>query len=91
MNQTSLTKVKRDYRPEGNLFLLAVLVVVFFILDLFIGSYHISLNNILKALFAPGQVDSQLVTIVRQFRLPKALTALLAGAALSVAGLQMQT
>ena len=91
MNQTSPTKIKKSYWPEGSILLLVVLVVVFFLLDLFIGSYYISLSNILKALFAPGQVDSQLVTIVRQFRLPKALTALLAGAALSVAGLQMQT
>jgi len=69
--------------------ILLCLLVLFFILDLFIGSVLISPADIFRALFNDaGDVTE---TILRQFRLPKAITALLAGIALSVSGLQMQT
>lgn len=78
----------RAYLMIGAMF---IAMLGFFVLDLFIGSYTISVSSLIKALFAPNSVDSQIAVIVWQFRIPKALTALLAGAALSVAGLQMQT
>ena len=71
--------------------ILVLLVPVFFLLDLFIGSYYIPIPKILECLFNPTNTDSQILTIIREFRIPKAITAVLAGAALSVAGLQMQT
>lgn len=70
---------------------LSLLVPLFFLLDLFIGSYYISITEIIKSIFNPSHTEPQILTIVREFRIPKALTAVLAGAALSVAGLQMQT
>ncbi len=73
------------------LLLLSVLVPTFFILDLLVGSYYLSFPEILKAIFQPDNTNSQIVLIINQFRIPKALTAILAGSALSVAGLQMQT
>ncbi len=73
------------------LLILTLLVPLFFLIDLFVGSYYISIPEILKAIFRSGNADHQVVLIINQFRMPKAVTAILAGAALSVAGLQMQT
>lgn len=70
--------------------LLAGLVAVF-LMNIATGSVDIPLNNIVKILLG-GEADKAIwETIVVKFRLPKAVTAMLAGAGLSVAGLQMQT
>ncbi len=70
--------------------LLAALLGVF-LLSLALGSVSIPLGDILKILVGEEPQRATWTTIVRDFRLPKALTAALAGAALAVAGLQMQT
>jgi len=62
-----------------------------FLADVFLGSVSIPLKNILKILFSGSSDYPEQITIVLQFRLPKAITALFAGFALSVSGLQMQT
>jgi iron complex transport system permease protein len=68
---------------------LVFLVFAFFILDILLGSVNIKASEILKA-FISG-TDSSFETIIFRFRLPKAITALLVGVALSLSGLQMQT
>lgn len=67
-----------------------LMVLVFFLLDLILGSVLISLKDLLQSL-RPGAGDNQWKFIIWDFRLPKALTAILVGAGLSVAGLMMQT
>ena len=69
---------------------LSFLLVILFVLDLLIGSVHIPLRDILGALFG-GDVDASTRLIVLDIRLIKAIVAVLAGIALSVSGLQMQT
>ncbi len=69
---------------------LSLLLVILFVLDLLIGSVHIPLRDILGALFG-GDVDAATRLIVLDIRLIKAVVAVLAGVALSVSGLQMQT
>jgi len=71
--------------------ILSVLVIVFFVTDLFFGSVHIPFKNILRALIFHDSGKEEWNLIILNFRLPKAITAVLAGAALSVSGLQMQT
>lgn len=71
--------------------LLLLALAVVFLLDLLFGSVRISLSQSLTALFHPSTADPQIAAILYQFRIPKAITAVMAGAALSVAGLQMQT
>ena len=67
-------------------------VLVLFLLDLFIGSVKITPSQFLNSVFSKGVLhDSFLTTILNEFRLPRCLTAILAGMALSVSGLQMQT
>lgn len=63
----------------------------FFLLSLTLGSVKIPLPDILKILAGVEPARETWAAIVWKFRLPKALTAVLAGAALSVSGLQMQT
>jgi len=64
--------------------LLVVLLVVFFIVDIVVGSVNLDLGSI----FSHSSIYHE---IVFNFRLPKALTAVLTGASISVAGLLMQT
>ena len=68
---------------------LTIVLILFFILDLFLGSVSIRPGEIVKAIF--NNTDDTTRTILIQFRLPKAITALLVGIALSISGLQMQT
>ena len=69
---------------------LSLLTVGLFLADLAWGSIHISLREIISVFFGKGG-DGINSEILLNFRLPKAITAILAGASLSVAGLMMQT
>jgi len=68
---------------------LTAALLIFFLLDIFIGSVNLAPSDILANIFSHD--NSVLNTIIFKFRIPKALTALFAGIALSVSGLQMQT
>ena len=70
---------------------LAVMTVALFVVDLVVGSVAVPLGEVWRALFGAEGESEVYTTIVRNFRLPKAIMALLAGAALSSVGLQMQT
>ncbi len=69
--------------------LLLILLIIFFLLDVFLGSVEIKAADVIKALFSGS--DGNVETIILKFRLPKAVTALIVGIALSLSGLQMQT
>jgi cobalamin transport system permease protein len=68
---------------------LTFLLVSFLVMDIFFGSVTLSPSDVIKVVF--GDADRNLETIILKFRLPKALTALVVGIALSLSGLQMQT
>lgn len=70
---------------------LGALLSALFILTLAFGSVPIPTSDVVSVLFGGTAADSSWVTIIRQVRLPRAVTALLAGAGLGVGGLQMQT
>ena len=69
---------------------LAALTVFLFLLDLAVGAVPIPLGDVWAALTG-GDCPRATAKIVLNIRLIKAVVALLAGAALSVSGLQMQT
>ncbi|MBN2611551.1 MAG: iron ABC transporter permease [Bacteroidales bacterium] len=69
---------------------LSAALLFLFVADILTGPVNISPGKILSLLWGNHTGDPALGTIVLDFRLPKALTAILAGAALSVSGLQMQ-
>ena len=70
--------------------LMAVLAAVF-LLSLALGSTAVPLRRVIMALAGRSQERDAAVIIVETIRLPRSLTAMLAGASLGVAGLQMQT
>ena len=71
--------------------LLPLLVLMIFALELCLGSILIPPGKVLSILLGDTQSPETWRHIVLLFRLPRALTATLAGAALGMAGLQMQT
>jgi len=78
------------FRPFILFLSLSLLMIGLFLADLVWGSIHISFNEIFSAFFGK-RVEGVNSEILLNFRLPKAITAVLAGASLSVAGLMMQT
>ncbi len=65
--------------------------ILFFFADLLLGSVIIPAGDVISSIFSPDGVTDTFRTIIMEFRLPKALTAVFTGAALSLSGLQMQT
>jgi len=70
---------------------LGLLLLLFFAVDLLTGAALLPMVDVWKALTGGAEVPDYVNAIVMNFRVPKAITALLAGMALSVSGLQMQT
>ncbi len=66
-------------------------LLVLFIVDLVIGPVVIPAKEIITILFHKSSQNIAWINIINEFRLPKAITAIIAGAALAVSGLQMQT
>ena len=95
-NKTDTVKVKPAERVRGQwrrwaLLGLAAALPGMFALSLIIGSVNIPLNDVVTVLLGGEPARSSWTTIVLNFRLPKAVTATLAGSGLAVAGLLMQT
>jgi len=69
---------------------LFILIALFLVVDLILGSVSIPSDKILAILMGED-VKTTWNYIILNFRLPKAITAILVGAGLSVSGLMMQT
>jgi len=89
--QLTVTKKTEKPGPDRKLIfpVLLFLLLIFFILDILVGSVTIKPADVLKAL--SGNAEGYAGTIILHFRIPKAITAMMAGMALSLSGLQMQT
>lgn len=93
---TSVTTAKPKYRlaSHARLFLFPVLLIcliVVFLLELGIGSVSIPVSGIVGVLFGSEVADVTWSTIILELRLPRTLAAMIGGAALGAAGLQLQT
>ncbi len=71
--------------------LLTVLVIIFLISDIILGSILIPINEAFSTLFNPSNTNSEWYLIIFEFRIPKAITAVLCGIGLSLSGLLMQS
>lgn len=78
-------------RKRGLLAGFAVLILFSLLLDLALGPARYSLEEVVRALLWPDSVAAQVRVVVWEIRMPTALMALVVGAALSLAGAQMQT
>lgn len=83
--------VRKPSTRSWALGLFALILVAAFVVSLSLGSVSIPLKEVFGILLGKPTLRASWTTIILNFRLTKALTAALAGAALSVAGLQMQT
>lgn len=70
---------------------ITLLIFVFFLLNLLLGSVSIPLKEVWQILWGNSHDNEIAYNIIWKSRIPQALTALVAGAGLSVSGLQMQT
>ena len=71
--------------------LITLLIFVFFLLNILLGSIQIPFRDVWHILWGDYNRNEIWQNIVWKSRIPQALTALVAGAGLSVSGLQMQT
>lgn len=86
-----IKKVNNSILKSGRIFLIGLGLIVFlFLLDVSLGSVKISFEELLRIISGKASRKSW-EYIFFNFRLPKAITAILVGAGISVAGLQMQT
>lgn len=83
--------MQKSNRNTG-LFLLLLLVVVFlFLINISMGSVAIPLKEVFKSLIGQNTSNETWHYIIVNYRLPKAITAILVGMGLSISGLLMQT
>lgn len=71
--------------------LLPLVTILLFLADISLGSVRIPINQILGILAGNEPANPAWTLIVNDFRIPRAITALLVGAGLAISGLQMQT
>lgn len=84
-----LSEVRSLSRMKLIFTLLMLILIMLLILDILLGSVSIKATDVISAIF--GKSHSNFETIILKFRIPKAITALTVGVALSLSGLQMQT
>ena len=70
---------------------LSVLLVILFVVNISLGSVSIPLKDIFSGILFGETSKQSWETIIFNFRLPKAITAILVGSGLSISGLFMQT
>jgi iron complex transport system permease protein len=71
--------------------IMALVLLLAFLLVVAMGSVSIPLEDILRVIMGGEASKASWTTIILHFRLPKAITAVLAGAALGLSGLMMQS
>lgn len=70
---------------------LLAIVTASFLVDISTGAAKLPIADVVKSIFNPDSVDNKTNTIVRIIRLPIASMAVLVGACLAIAGMEMQT
>jgi len=83
--------VNRRPRELAMLAGLALLLTAVFLLSLVVGSTWVPVRRVLEVLTGTSPERDAAMIVVESIRLPRSLTAMLAGASLGIAGLQMQT
>lgn len=81
--------LKNNYKIS--FLILTLLFFIVLVLNLSFGSVDIPLKDLFNILFNKSTSNESWQIIITEFRIPKAITAILAGSALAVSGLLMQT
>jgi len=92
---TEQQRILNDATHQGlrwrSVALLSAVLLLLFVLDIGLGSVRIPFMEAIKVLLGQSIDNKAWEAIVLKIRLPRSITAILVGAALSVGGLQMQT
>ena len=73
------------------LIILGLTLILLFLLDIGLGSVRIPVSDVIRVMLGQRIDNEAWQGIILKIRLPRAVTAILAGTALSLGGLQMQT
>ncbi|MBO9479344.1 iron ABC transporter permease [Shimia sp. R11_0] len=92
----NVAEMRRSYasqtaRRYGMIFVVAAILLLSFLVDIATGPGNYSLSTVWQVLTDPLSHGVRLKVIVWDYRLPVAITAVIVGALLAVAGAQMQT
>lgn len=82
---------RQQHRKLWLLMFLASLIVAAMLIDLAIGPADIGVSGVIETLLWPSQSNNLNIAVIWQLRIPQALMALAVGAALGIAGAEMQT
>ena len=74
-----------------NFIILIIILVILFFANVSLGSISIPFKTILHSFFAHSEDYTRQEYIIQNYRLPKAITAILVGSGLGISGLLMQT
>lgn len=80
-----------DFSHQKKFLGLVLVLIIFFLLNISFGSVSIPLTEIIEILLGQSSTKESWEFIILNFRLPKAITAILVGSGLSISGLMMQT
>lgn len=94
--ELNVAQMRRSYasqttRRYGMIFIVAAILLLSFLVDIATGPGNYSLTTVWQVLTDPLSHGVRLKVIVWDYRLPVAITAVIVGALLAVAGAQMQT
>ena len=89
---TPIGRYQRDSRRKISMIVVGVLLcAVVFVCDILVGTYGLTAGEMFYTLIHPADRSVMAYIIVWTIRLPPAVTGILAGVALSLAGATMQT
>lgn len=80
---------QKSYR--NTFILLSIVLIAIWFLNITLGSIHIPFEDVFTAVFNGEVSKDSWRTIIQDYRIPKAITAVLVGSGLSISGLLMQT
>lgn len=83
--------MKQSVLRKWNAFAILGILLLLFITNVSIGSVPIPLAKVIQAIFISSDSADLYSNIIWQLRLPKAITCVVAGSALAISGLLMQT
>lgn len=91
MNKSQLGNRAEKRRVRGYFIVSGLLIALLAVVDLLLGTVRIPTHDVISFIVTGKASDAVNQNILLHFRFPKLITAILAGSALSVSGLQMQT
>jgi len=83
--------LETQHTYRSHFVILILLVVLFFFINISLGTISIPVKEVFSSLFGGEAIKSSWQFIILEYRLPKAITAILVGGGLAVSGLIMQT